>query len=69
MQEIECILSHPRVEDHVILVDDARCFTGQNDYPTLKTLECFVSHSCPDWVFEVKDDIFRTYSRRRGFDD
>ena len=64
MQEIECILNHTRAEEHVILIDDARCFTGENDYPTLEALERFIRNVCPDWVFEVKDDIIRTHSSR-----
>jgi len=61
MQEIECILSHPLAARHVILIDDARCFTGKNDYPPLKTLREFVLDRHPDWVFQVRDDIIRTH--------
>ena len=62
MQEIECILNHKRASDHVILIDDARCFTGKGDYPTLKELKQFILDAHPNWIFEVKDDIIRTYS-------
>lgn len=62
MQEIECILNHKRASDHVILIDDARCFTGKGDYPTLKALKQFILDVHPNWIFEVKDDIIRTYS-------
>ncbi len=64
MQEMECVLSHPCAARHVLLIDDARCFTGQNDYPTLQTLEKYILASQPDWVFEVKDDIIRAHARR-----
>ncbi len=57
VQEMHCILAHPLATKHIVLIDDARCFTGQNDYPTLQTLEKLVVGSQPDWVFEVKDDI------------
>ena len=62
MQEMEWILNHTKASEHIILIDDARCFTGQNDYPTLKTLERFVLNIHHDCIFEVKDDIIRTYS-------
>ena len=62
VHEMQCILDHPRATGHVILIDDARCFTGESDYPTLEGLERFIRNICPDWVFEVKDDIIRTYS-------
>lgn len=45
-------------------IDDARCFTGENDYPSLKTLGQFIFEAHPGWVFYVKDDIIRTYSKR-----
>lgn len=62
MQEIQCILHHPKAQEHVILIDDARCFTGENDYPTVESLKQFIMNIHPDWFFEVKDDIIRIYS-------
>lgn len=62
MRELPGILGHPLVDRHVLLIDDARCFTGQNDYPTLESLESFVLGSHPDWIFEIKDDIIRTHA-------
>lgn len=64
MQEIECILKHHKADEHIILIDDARCFTGQTDYPTIEALKNFIFNNHPDWVFEVKDDIIRTHSNR-----
>jgi hypothetical protein len=49
------------MEDHVILIDDARLFTGQNDYPTLVELRESILGRYPDYAFEVKDDIIRTH--------
>ncbi|MEN6576474.1 MAG: hypothetical protein ABFD90_09030 [Phycisphaerales bacterium] len=66
MQEIECILAHPLSARHVVLIDDARCFTGQNDYPTLETLRKRILAAHPDWLFEVKDDIIRTHCQGDG---
>lgn len=62
MQELQCILNHTSAEDHIILIDDARCFIGENDYPALQTLEHFILDICPGWIHEVKDDIIKIYS-------
>jgi len=69
MQEMECILNHTRAGEHVILIDDARLFTGENDYPTIESLKGFILDICPGWIFEVKDDIIRTHSNRSNPDE
>jgi len=48
---------------HVILIDDARCFNGTGDYPSIQALEK-ASKSVGFEVFEVKDDIIRIYTPR-----
>ena len=59
-QELEHILAH-KVRDHVVLIDDARCFTGENGYPVLDELREHLLNQRPDWGFEVRDDcIFFT---------
>lgn len=60
--ELSAILNHP-VRDHVILIDDARCFDGTSDYPAIDDLRRLVLHARPDWVFEVASDIIRTHRR------
>jgi hypothetical protein len=62
IQELMCILNHPRAREHVILIDDARLFVGDGDYPTLETLERVVLDIHPSLAFEVRDDIVRIYS-------
>ena len=62
MQEMECILNHPHAAKHVVLIDDARCFVGENGYPTLGALRQLILKTCPDWIFEVENDIIRTHS-------
>jgi len=64
MQEMQCILNHPKAEEHIILIDDARCFTGENDYPTIGSLKQFIRNIHSDWFFEVKDDIIRIYGHK-----
>ncbi len=59
--ELERIFSHP-IEGHIILIDDARFFTGQNDYPALEELKELVLRRYPTFVFDVKDDIIRIHS-------
>ena len=58
--ELHHILSH-RVQDHVILIDDAREFTDRDDYPSLQELQDLVASMDSSWVFEVKDDIIRLF--------
>lgn len=47
----------------VILIDDARCFDGQNGYPTLAELRAQLQSTGYD-VVEVEDDIVRARSSR-----
>jgi len=58
--ELTAILSHP-VNGHVILIDDARCFTGENDYPTLDELKNFVAERKPNHKFSVEHDAIRIH--------
>jgi len=59
-RELEHIFAHA-IADHVILIDDARCFTGQNDYPTLDELRELVSERTQGWQFSVEDDVVRIH--------
>lgn len=58
--EISHILQH-RVPGHVILIDDARCFTGLDDYPTLDQLRETTTTKGTCDSFEVRDDIIRIH--------
>ncbi len=55
--ELKSILNHT-IKKHVILIDDARCFNGENDYPKIEELKDMVTQSTYD-MFEVKEDIIR----------
>ena len=57
IQELQSILT--REEDHVILIDDARCFTGRMDYPSLQELKNYISTLNNSYVCNVKDDVIR----------
>lgn len=60
MIELKSIFSH-KIKGHVILIDDDRCFIGQEDYPTIRALKEFVMKNRPDYLFEVKNDIIRIH--------
>ncbi|MGI9032838.1 MAG: hypothetical protein ACR2HY_03970 [Acidimicrobiales bacterium] len=59
-EELELILDH-HLDGHVILIDDARHFVGEHDYPTIEELEELFRKERPNWVFEVRDDIIRSH--------
>jgi hypothetical protein len=61
VDELRSILVH-QVDGHVILVDDAREFTGKNGYPTVEELGTIVKQSRPTWKVEVACDIIRISS-------
>lgn len=57
-EELAVILSHA-VKDHVVLIDDARCFVGMHDYPDMKELKRLIRAHRPDMQVTVKRDIIR----------
>jgi hypothetical protein len=58
IKELKCILSH-KINTHVILVDDARLFTGSDGYPTLDDIKTIIL-SYPDYTISAIDrDIIR----------
>jgi hypothetical protein len=61
LSELGHIFAHPKAQGHVILIDDAREFTGENDYPTISQLRELVSGVMPGFTLEVQDDIIRVH--------
>lgn len=57
-RELRAILEHP-VKNHVIMVDDARCFDGTHGYPTTEAIRTMATNH--GYLFETKDDNFRLY--------
>ena len=55
--ELEAILKHP-IKNHIILIDDARCFDGTNNYPYLDDL-IEVIRKDGGYTTEVSTDIIR----------
>lgn len=51
-QELGHILDH-QIKTHVILIDDARCFGKDADYPTPDELRLFVNKKNPSLIFSI----------------
>lgn len=45
--------------NHVLLIDDARCFNGSGGYPTISELTDFILNHRPKSEIKVEDDIVR----------
>lgn len=56
INELKSILIH-KIKTHVILIDDARHFTGKDDYPKTNDLKKMLRDS--NYSMKVKDDIIR----------
>ena len=64
VEELKYIITHP-IEGNVILIDDARLFTGKNDYPGIEEIRELILSRYPEYVFNVKDDIIRIHNKGR----
>lgn len=64
-KEVQHLLRHP-IRNQVVLIDDARAFTGQHDYPRLEDLRLLVLASRPELKFKVQDDIIRIHHQTDG---
>jgi hypothetical protein len=58
--ELRQIFEHP-IDQHVILIDDARDFLGINGYPTINALRRFVREHSP-YRMRIANDIIRLYN-------
>ena len=63
--ELQTIFSHP-VDNHVILIDDARLFNGTDDYPTIPELQAMVQKLKPDYSLSVRNDVIRIHPQREN---
>lgn len=59
--ELDHILRHRK--DHVILIDDARLFTGGDGYPKMEEIEALVYESTPEALLRIEHDIIRIHPR------
>lgn len=55
-EELKAVFEHPSKE-HLILIDDARCFDGTHDYPTIEGLRKYVFANNPKLSFEIRHDV------------
>ena len=63
VHELEIIFEKTE-QNIVLLIDDARNFTGNGGYPTIDELKVFVQSKRQNWVFDLKDDIIRIHPPR-----
>ncbi len=56
--ELANIFRH-HIRSHVILIDDARCFTGENDYPTISELENYIRSNTHRFSMTVNNDVIK----------
>jgi len=56
--ELTALLGHP-VRHHLVLIDDARLFTGSAGYPTIEELRGWLVRERPGSDVQVEDDIIR----------
>ena len=63
--ELETIANHKYAADHVILIDDACCFNGADDYPTIKQMEAMCLNIFPNAVFEVEKNLIRIHPQEK----
>ena len=59
-EELDAIFAGKNL-NHVLLIDDARCFIGQGDYPTIDELTKFIKRHNPAYNIEIKKDIICFY--------
>ena len=60
-EELKLIFGHP-IRKHIILIDDARDFIGEGDYPTPDTIQKLAESA--GYSFEMKDNIFRLVPKK-----
>lgn len=61
LAELSTILKHPLASKHVILIDDARCFIGEHDYPTIEKIKQIAKDGGFNKT-EISADIIRIYN-------
>jgi hypothetical protein len=54
-KELDIVFSNRN--DHIILIDDARDFKGENDYPTVEEVKTYIKAKNPNYTVFVENDI------------
>jgi hypothetical protein len=60
-EELNAIFNSKKF-NHILLIDDARCFNGEGDYPTIEDLSSFINSRDKNYTVEIKNDIIRYIS-------
>lgn len=55
--ELEAIFAHPLASKHTILIDDARLFNGERDYPKMEDIKSFILSKKADAKISSENDI------------
>lgn len=64
IEELDTILGVQDIE-HVVVIDDARCFGVDPAYPSVEELTAFIRSKKPSADIVVQDDSIRIFSRKR----
>jgi hypothetical protein len=64
VKELDTILDH-KIKNHIIIIDDARNFIGNNGYPKIETVESLIKTKNSELKFEVFDDLIRIYPKNK----
>ncbi len=51
-------------KNHVVLIDDARDFVGERDYPTIAELTSYIKNKDSNYDLSVKDDMIRVVYKK-----
>ena len=55
-KELDAVFANNKLL-HIIMIDDARLFIGQRDYPTISELTAFVNNKNPEYKMVIESDI------------
>jgi hypothetical protein len=58
IEELRALISNNRLQ-HIILIDDARGFTGEQGYPTIEEMKDMARKDFPGYHFSIDEDIIR----------
>lgn len=56
LEELAAIFAG-KTNDHVILIDDARCFNGEGDYPSVEEVTKIIKGHNSQYNITIKDDV------------
>jgi hypothetical protein len=59
-EELDAIFAANKL-NHVLLIDDARFFNGEGDYPTIEALSAYIKNKNSAYCIEVKHDVIRCF--------